>query len=295
MTLFRRLSLVAVAATFLLITVGGLVRATESGLGCGTDWPDCSGTLVPGLDSSAQVIEFSHRVAASIVALVLGVLAVVALAKLRHDKHLARGAVAAFGLVLLQAVLGMVVVKLELHAVSVVLHLATALALLALLVHLTVQAGDAGGSQTEDRSTRRGAAVAAAAVFGLLLLGSYLSGVGAERNAGFPDWPLIGGRIVPELSSDVIALHWAHRAAALAVGAVVAAVCLGIIRRRAEHPRAARLAHAALGLFAAEIAIGAANVWSQGVAVLGPLFVTLHLATGAAIWGALIAIVSTTR
>lgn len=295
MTLFRRLTAVAVAATFLLITIGALVRATESGLGCGTDWPDCSGRLLPGLDSRAQVIEFSHRVAASVVAAVLGVVALVAVVRLRGHRRLVRGAIAAFVLVLFQAALGMVVVKLELHAVSVVLHLATALSLLGLLVLLLVEAHDMAEPGDDARAVARSASIAAAAVLGLLLLGSYLSGVGAEHNAGFPDWPLVGRTLVPDLGDDVLALHWLHRVVAAVVGIVVAIACAGIIRRRDRHPRAARLALAAAALFAVEIALGAGNVWTQGQPILGPGTVTLHLATGAAIWGLLVGVVAVTR
>ena len=78
MQFFRKLAIVSTGATILLIAIGGLVRATKSGLGCGTDWPHCAGKLVPALETRAEIIEFSHRAAASVVVVLLGLLAVTA-------------------------------------------------------------------------------------------------------------------------------------------------------------------------------------------------------------------------
>src|SRR5437870_9805823 len=69
----RWLALATVAATYLLIVVGGLVRASGSGLGC-PDWPLCYGQPVPPAQT-ASVIEYSHRalgaVASTLIALTL--------------------------------------------------------------------------------------------------------------------------------------------------------------------------------------------------------------------------------
>lgn len=282
---FRRLAVASTTATVVLVAVGGLVRATKSGLGCGTDWPHCGGRVIPIFGSPAVLIEYSHRLAALTVIVLIGALAVLA-TRGRLERPIKRAAIGAFGLVLGQAVLGAIVVKLELDAVSVVLHLATAMALLGLLVYVTIRAYALEGRlpTAADRPASKAAALAAACVLGLLMVGSYVSG----RDAGyvFPDWPLMNGRVVPDLSVQLYAIHFVHRALAALVGVVVAVVALRIARAATLRPLQAKLARVVLGLFALEVVLGAANVWTK----LNAAVVTLHLLTGALIWASLVAV-----
>lgn len=292
MTLLRRLSDASVVATFILISIGGLVRATKSGLGCGTDWPHCGGRLVPALETRAEIIEFSHRAAASVVVALLATVLVVAFRNHRNDRRVVGTAAAAMGLVVMQAVMGAVVVKLELEASSVVLHLALALSLLALLVYLATivraRTTDPVEAPADDGTGVR-ARLAAATVLVLLLVGSYVAGRGEELRAGFPDWPLVQDRLVPDLGVEILALHWLHRVLALVAGAAIIGLAVHVVRR--NHDRATTaFAHAAAGLFLAEIAVGAANVWTQSDETLNSAFVTAHLALGAAIWGCVAAV-----
>lgn len=284
---FRNLAIASTFATFLLITVGGLVRATKSGLGCGTDWPDCHGKLVPALETRAAVIEFSHRAIAGVVVVLVALLVLAAYRYQRESSSLRRASVAALALVLAQAGLGAVVVKLELDAESVVLHLAIAMALLATLVYVTISTFAAGTEPPSDLALSRQSAFAAAAVLALLLVGSYLSGL-AEGSV-FDDWPLMNGRVLPALSSAAVVAHVVHRYLAVVVGVVVLTVALRSIRLRERLPTPARYAHIAAGMFAVEVAIGALNVWTN----LNEVVVTLHLATGAAIWSSLVAMTLT--
>jgi heme a synthase len=291
MRFFRKLAIVSTGATILLVAIGGLVRATKSGLGCGTDWPHCAGNLVPALETRAEIIEFSHRAAASVVVVLLGLLAVTAFRNRKSYPGFLAPSIGAFGLVMFQAVLGAIVVKLELEAESVVLHLATALSLLALLVYIVTMAtvADTGLREPVDAASSKLARRAAGAVFLLLLVGSYVSGYeGAGR--AFADWPLMGGKLIPNLAVEENAIHFFHRALAAIVGVIVLVSALKVIRRKDEFPLSAKLARATIGLFAVEILIGAANVWTD----LNSAFVTAHLLIGALIWSGLVGIATVT-
>ncbi|MGH2626630.1 MAG: COX15/CtaA family protein, partial [Anaerolineales bacterium] len=61
---FVLLASAAAVSTYLLIVLGGIVRATGSGLGC-PDWPLCAGGILPPVHTAA-LIEFSHRLAAAL-------------------------------------------------------------------------------------------------------------------------------------------------------------------------------------------------------------------------------------
>jgi heme A synthase len=74
--IFVTLAWVATACAYLLIVLGAVVRISGSGMGCGDHWPLCNGHLFPPLDDIRTVIEWSHRLVASLVSiLVIGLVA----------------------------------------------------------------------------------------------------------------------------------------------------------------------------------------------------------------------------
>jgi protoheme IX farnesyltransferase len=121
-------------------------------------------------------------------------------------------------------------------------------------------------------------AVTGVAIFAQMLLGSWVTGHGA--GLAFPDFPLMGGSLLPALASSQEVVQAAHRALAVVVVALVAFTAWVVFRRTdASLPR--RLALLALALVVIQVGLGAANVWSR----LSALFVVPHLAVGAALWG----------
>src|ERR687893_2405389 len=135
---FRQLALATLLLTFVLIVIGGIVRVSDSGLGCGPadsgleGWPFCNGDVVPGVDLHS-IIEYTHRVVASIVGLMMLALAVLAWRNHRAHRTLVRVTIAGFVLVAAQGALGGVVVEENLEEELVAAHLCLAMLLLAVL------------------------------------------------------------------------------------------------------------------------------------------------------------------
>ncbi|MGZ6213844.1 MAG: heme o synthase, partial [Candidatus Limnocylindria bacterium] len=271
----------AAIATYVLIVVGGLVRATDSGLGC-PDWPLCFGAWTPPAELHAW-IEHSHRlVAALAVGPLVGAVALITLfTARRRDRPLLVAALLAGVLVVLQALLGGQVVIQGLAAELVTAHLAMALTVLALTIVIADRA--VSGPLPAPAAGRPDTLVAitAAAAFAQMLLGSWVTG--AEAGLAFPDFPLMHGDVWPTSVTDGEAVQLAHRLLAVAVALLVFWTA-----RRVRHAVVAsgprRLAGLAVILVLVQVVLGAANVWSR----LSALFVVPHLAVGAALWATLV-------
>lgn len=99
----------AVAATIgmLLILLGGaLVTKTDSGMGCGRNWPDCNGKLIPDEITAEVLIEFSHRLVTGSVGILIVILSVWAWRKYGHIRETKFLAVMAVFFLVLQALIG---------------------------------------------------------------------------------------------------------------------------------------------------------------------------------------------
>lgn len=282
------MAVAALAITYLLIAVGGLVRATGSGEGC-TGWPKCSaGRWLPPLEYHA-LIEYSHRMTAFLDIVVVGLLALVAWGGYRRIERVVRPAVAAAALIVVQAVLGGIVVKGALAPLLVTAHFGTAMVLTAVLVYVVVAAFTLDRRPAGLDSLSGLAAAAAAGALALLLVGAYVRGEGA--GLAFSDWPLMDGRLIPAASSTSQALQLSHRLLAVAVGVLVAVTAARSWRSRALRPALAALSLTAAGLFVVQVMIGAVLVWSD----LSQPAIVAHVVVSSLVWGTLVAAAATAR
>ena len=287
MTRFQRLALATLLTTLALVTIGVIVRATDSGLGC-PDWPLCHGLLLPALDDTKAWIEWIHRGVAVVVGFEVLGLAALAVRDHRDRPSILWPSVAAVVLVGFQAWLGRETVRLGNSGESVTAHLAAAMTLVAVLVYITVRAGypaRVGGRGASQRFTLL-AAFGALATFALLLFGSHVTAT--DSALIFPDWPLMGGMLVPPLT-DLTAAHVLHRWVAVVVGLIVLVIAVAAWRTERQHPAIVRLAVGAALLFGIQVIVGGAQVLTR----LAPWTQTLHLALGAVIWALMAGLVVT--
>jgi heme A synthase len=280
---FTRLAWTAATSTYLLIVLGAVVRITGSGLGCGEHWPLCNGRLLPPLDLPT-LIEYAHRLVAALVTFAIALLAVTAW-WLRRAPGSARpegsngpvtagtagpatrpspASYVALGLLILQVALGAVTVKLRLPPWTVILHLGTAMLLLATL--LVAAAGE-----RVARPTPAGL-LALLLGFGTVLFGALTANLGAASAClGFP---LCNGQLAPA-GNALQHIHWTHRL--LAYTLVVYTVWWAVRAR----PRGA---WAVVAVVLLQLGVGAAMVL---FALPRPLQAA-HVAAGAGVWAVLV-------
>ena len=273
----RWLALAVAITGYLLIVIGGTVRVTGAGLGCGPEWPLCNGRLVPGWDLLAW-IEYVHRLIALAVILLTGAVAVASWRARSPDRWMVRLPLIAAGLVLVQAMLGAITVWTHLEAAVVALHLGVALSYLAVALVLAFRTWFPALARVAGRSPLRPWLVAAlGAVFLLMLSGAYT----AKRGAGFacPEWPFCGGFWIPTGWTNVD-VHLTHRLIALVAVLLVAGVAWKARRVRGESPWVVGLVTAAAVLMVAQVFVGAANIWFR----LHPAVSVAHLAVATIVW-----------
>jgi len=275
----RRYSLLTAGLTLALMTLGGVVRATGAGLAC-PDWPLCHGRLIPPLEGLI-LIEYGHRLVASLVGLATVLLALFVWRRHRADAGLRRTMVLALLLLGAQILLGGLTVRTELTAGLVAAHLGTAALFLAVLL-LLYTAARRRREEIPAAPGRLGALAAAAALvtFGQILLGGYVSGSGAALAC--PDFPLCRGALVPPLAGPIL-IHYLHRLGALLVAAAVLLVLL-VARRAAEPVRG--LARLAGILVIVQIGLGALNIYTR----VAPPITVLHLFVATALFGVLVVV-----
>jgi heme a synthase len=276
----HRFAMLAVGATFCLIFVGGLVTSTGSALAV-PDWPLAFGKLIPAWQGGIR-FEFAHRVVAGVVIfLTLGLM--IWVLRVEPRRWVRNTALAAFGLIVVQAVLGGITVLFELPLAIAVTHAATAQAFFCVMVAIAIFTNP-GWEQTApaDESPARPqlaalAAITTAAIYAQILVGALMRHLGG--GLAIPDFPLAFGQLVPPYWNEFIVVNFAHRVGALVVSTMIIWTVARVLRSRREFRELRRAALALILLLVLQVSLGALTVWSQRAV----LPTTSHVAIGAAL------------
>jgi protoheme IX farnesyltransferase len=282
MKFIQRVAWAATVVTYFLIALGGTVLATDSGLSC-PDWPLCFGKAYYSGTFHVFLEQF-HRFTAATVSVLIVLLAVGIIAWARKDRALLVLAIAAPMLLAVQIVLGGLTVLWKLPPQIITAHLATALALFALVITIAVLSGKPAPSKEHPAKTRKFAQLAisnALLVYILMLLGSYVTGSGAALAC--PGWPFCTPASWA-VSNHLASINMLHRVYAVFVGLVTLWIVISALRRW----RVAR-GQAIVGLVGGVLFVWQAIAGGLIVLLNEPAFVAgLHLALATAVWGTLV-------
>ena len=271
---FLNLCRLTLALVVLNVVSGAAVRLSDSGLGC-PDWPNCSQhRLTPAL-SLHPLVEFGNRVV--VVCLVVACAATVVASFLRRPargdlRWLSGGLVLG---VLGEAVLGGIVVYSKLNAYVVMTHFLVGMALLAVAVVLTLEAGHAAG--------RGVVAVDAFSLWltrGLVVMTVLVLAAGAATTGTGPHAGGKGAKRIPLGLEDMTRIH---AEVVIATALLLCAVLWTLWR----HDAPARIQNAGRVLLAAMVVQGLIG-YTQFFTHLPPVLVGFHVLGASVVWGAVL-------
>ncbi len=259
---FRRFTLFSLGFCLAVIVWGAYVRATGSGAGCGDHWPNCNGELVPRAPSTQTMIEFTHRVTSGLSLLVVVAVLVWARRIFARGHAVRRAAMWSLALMLSEALLGALLVKLELvannatanRAVAMSLHLMNTFLLLAAMTATAVWAhvGDRRVKWVGVPALLIGVAFVLTAIVGMTGAVTALGDTLHQQDISNPfvEW-LIRFRIMHPLLA-IVATVWLLLAAIRArtgvwsmalIGTVILQVVVGLINVQLAAPVSVQLVH----------------------------------------------------
>jgi len=262
-TIVQTLAIAACVGMFMVLLMGVTVTQTESGRGCGDDWPLCNGEWVPAY-TIESMIEYSHRLISAAVGLVIlaSTIAVFARVKRKDARWFAAGALF---FTVLQAGLGAAQVKNPQSDAILALHFGFSLLALTctLLTVTSVRAAirsERGESDKPAKPVSPGFRwtvwLTTLYCYAVVYTGAYTSHT--ESGTGCVGFPLCNGELVPATLSGATGIAFTHRTAAYLLFAVVLAVALFARRAYADRRDVAGGATWSLLLVTAQVASGAA-------------------------------------
>ncbi|HEY8529727.1 MAG TPA: COX15/CtaA family protein [Paenibacillaceae bacterium] len=239
--IYRRLTFWTWVGMFLVLLGGVLVTNTDSGLGCGTDFPLCNGKLLPD-PTPESIIEYSHRLATGLTGLLIIVSFAATWLKPYRSAESLTYAWGLAGFTVLQSALGAAAVMRPQSSAVMALHFGISLIAFAFSWLLadygrTIAAAKSGDEAkgAAGRPSLRPVSRAMVSLTASLLaycyivvyLGAFIRHTGSA--GGCVGWPLCNGEIIPDLAGET-GIAFLHRMAALVLVAGISALAVFVSR-----------------------------------------------------------------
>jgi heme a synthase len=276
----KRVALFTILVTYILIVFGGYVASSNSGMGCGPDWPLCNGLLIPIL-KGATLIEFTHRVIGAIL-VILSVSLFLLILRANVDQKVRLMAWGMMGLLTVQVLLGAIVVVLDLPAFVVTIHLLIAMLYLFSLIWIWMQMAQrdfyqhtySSLSAPLHKSIKRHLTIVLVLLILTLAFGAYIKHQSYGLACG---WLGCGDTILPVNSSQV--LQTIHRGlAVISSFYIIILTCLAFVKKWGAGLQK-RLALVAFTVLI-QVLIGIATI----VNYIDVSWAVMHLAVGTAVF-----------
>jgi heme A synthase len=262
------IALTTACLTVGLMVFGGWVRISGSGLGC-PDWPLCHGDIIPSFETSTA-IEFGHRVFAGVTILMVAVLTRISFKEREIRPFTYHVSLGAFGIIIIQAIVGGITVLTELNQFIVVIHLALAMTTLLLLALATLSVFKPNGNRIISVGQSTGLLSLG---FILLILGGTLAATGYTAAC----MELICGNQVTILPKFI---HMTHRMLALLILVSLVTISVLIHKPGQRDKYRAALVHSCTFLLFISIMLGLLNIWYTFPQILR----LLHLGFAVLFW-----------
>lgn len=279
--LLRRLTLTSAVSVFLLVVLGGLVSASQSGGAC-PDWPTCLGDWAPPATLQAR-LDYGHRVATLLVILIFSLTTWFAWRLRRSAPTVASTLSLAWAFLILQGLLGgLFVLPLSSTALAALKLAHQALALFTLTASLAAAALSYTPSVLQLRFATPFARLTLASVALLTLIsfsGSLVKTLGVKNLCA--SWPLCDPLAV--LNDPLLGLPAIHRLLVI----LLAGLLLVLVRQAWRTQRTQTLTLVAVTA-AATLFLAQALLGIKMAAGFSWHLIFLHQATAAATWSALV-------
>ncbi|AWW00064.1 COX15/CtaA family protein [Arcticibacterium luteifluviistationis] len=234
--MYKSFAIITIVAVYILILVGGIVRATGSGMGC-PDWPKCFGTWIPPtsveqLPGNYQEVfgeklkgevefsavktwtEYINRLLGVLIGFFIFITLVLSFKEYRgRGTGVIKYSLIAFFLVGAQGFLGSIVVSTELHPGLVSVHMLVAIVIVLCLIYALFLAyrNDSKVVMAENRSLRFLALILLILSVGQLVLGTQIREMVDKLSFGHQprsEWvdSLLGGQFFIHIFLGIVLL-----------------------------------------------------------------------------------------